>query len=435
MKLEYVRVRTTSVVSFSHLVGCMVVTMQGDENDQTATTATSLAYCAALRRAVSSLTMMSPSPESERNSNSRAIGVAIVGCGQIVTHHLAAMALLLNNNNKPRFVLRALVDPLSERRRIIADLPASQVLRDDDDAPTVAHYDSLDQLLSSMDDDDNASRNNNNIQIIFIAVPHDLHESLCLQALQCRSSSILVVLEKPLAPTRVACDNLLQASSRSLSLASSSHTTTNNNNNNMLVMAEQSPHWPEVVLARQWIHDEAAIGTVLSASAYYYESMRTNTTSGDTTSGGALGWRGSLARAGGGIVLDGGLHWIRPLRELLGRVRQVFAVARRNLQPQLQLQGESLAHAIFQIEAPAATTNQENEDDDDAANNRNHPLIQPPGSGPLLATYSCHMLATAPMAHDCCPYFRITGSQGEILIHGDGLLPVPGRSWWCATLQ
>jgi predicted dehydrogenase len=31
------------------------------------------------------------------------------------------------------------------------------------------------------------------------------------------------------------------------------------------------------------------------------------------------------------------------------------------------------------------------------------------------------MLATAPMAHDTCPYFRITGTDGEIVIYGDGL--------------
>ena len=36
------------------------------------------------------------------------------------------------------------------------------------------------------------------------------------------------------------------------------------------------------------------------------------------------------------------------------------------------------------------------------------------------------MLATAPMAHDTCPYFRITGDQGELVIHGDGLLRRPG---------
>jgi hypothetical protein len=95
---------------------------------------------------------------------------------------------------------------------------------------------------------------------------------------------------------------------------------------------------------------------------------------------------------------------------MLGRIEQVVAVTRTGLQPELKMEGETLAHAIFKI-APA----------------QNGLLAQPPGSGSLVATYSCNMLATAPMAHDTCPYFRITGTQGELIIHGDGLLKeVPG---------
>lgn len=108
-----------------------------------------------------------------------------------------------------------------------------------------------------------------------------------------------------------------------------------------------------------------------------------------------------------GITIDGGLHWIRPLREMVGRIDQVVAVTRAGLQPQLKMEGETLAHALFQIESPSSNDN---------------PLAQPSSAGPLIATFSCNMLATAPMAHDACPYFRITGTEGEIIIHGDGLL-------------
>jgi hypothetical protein len=92
-------------------------------------------------------------------------------------------------------------------------------------------------------------------------------------------------------------------------------------------------------------------------------------------------------------------------------------------------QAQSAEPLAIEIEAP--TTISEDEDDDDAEvdASSNNPLRQPAGSGPRILVTCWHM------THDCCPYFRITGSQGEILIHGDGLLPVPGRSWWCATLQ
>ena len=176
----------------------------------------------------------------------------------------------------------------------------------------------------------------------------------------------------------------------------------------MLIIAEQSPYWQEVVRAKKAIAD-GEIGNIVSAAAYYYESMRDNVTSGSVDSSGGLGWRGSLTRAGGGIAIDGGLHWIRPLREMLnGRIEEVVGVVRRNLAPALRMEGESLGHALFKI-APSEG-----------------PLSQPSGSGELIATYSCNMLATAPMAHDICPYFRITGDKGELIIHGDGLLRHPG---------
>lgn len=118
-----------------------------------------------------------------------------------------------------------------------------------------------------------------------------------------------------------------------------------------------------------------------------------------------------------GIAIDGGLHWIRPLREMVGRIEEVVAVTRANLQPELKMEGETLAHALFKIESTSAL----------ATARENNPLAQPLGAGPLVATFSCNMLATAPMAHDSCPYFRITGTQGEIIIHGDGLLKdIPG---------
>jgi len=113
--------------------------------------------------------------------------------------------------------------------------------------------------------------------------------------------------------------------------------------------------------------------------------MRDNVTSGSVDDLGGLGWRASLARAGGGIAMDGGLHWIRPLREMLNlRIDQVVGIVRRGLAPELQMEGESVGHVLFQM---------------DTAGDK------PEGAGPLVATYSCNMLATAPMAHDACPYF------------------------------
>jgi predicted dehydrogenase len=207
--------------------------------------------------------------------SSSSFGLAIVGCGQIVTHHLAALSSIDKGEN---IKLRALCDPSSDRRIDISQLPASQSLMPHGEQE-VGFYETLDDLVSDVS-------MFATIDIIFIAVPHDLHESLTMQALAC--SDKIIVLEKPLAPTLSSCDHLVQASQ----IAAKS-------NNSMLIVAEQSPYWQEVVLAKRLIAD-GAIGTIVTAASYYYESMRTNHTSGDVDATGGLGWRGSVARAGGG---------------------------------------------------------------------------------------------------------------------------------------
>ena len=323
---------------------------------------------------------------------SEAFGLGVIGCGQIATHHLDAIASQLTG----KIFLRALCDPSLDRRNVVANLPASQKLLGQQQEPK--EYDSLQQLVADVDFFATS------VDILFIAVPHDLHESLALQALATKK---IVVLEKPLAPTLKACKNLVTASEKLL--AQSSATTATRGSTPMLIVAEQSPYWQEVALARTMIAN-GAIGRVVTAAAYYYESMRDNITSGSVDSAtGNLGWRGSLARAGGGIAIDGGLHWIRPLSEMLGRIDEVVAVTRCGLAPELGMEGESLAHAILKIQPPPTMCASHS------------PLAQPDGAGCLTATYSCNMLATAPMAHDACPYFRVTGTKGELVIRGDGL--------------
>jgi UDP-N-acetyl-2-amino-2-deoxyglucuronate dehydrogenase len=338
---------------------------------------------------------------TNNNNRKSTIGLAIVGCGQIVTHHLSAIIMdgatsSSSSQQQQPFCIRALVDPNPDRRQVILRNyyrnanEGSMMCRQDDDGESILLLNSLEELANNQHMD----FLENQIDVIFIAVPHDLHESLCMQALLLNKT---VVLEKPLAVTKDACERLIQVSS--------------SKDNSMLIVAEQSPYWQEVVLAKKLIRD-GAVGTVITAASYYYESMRDNVTSGDVDSStGGLGWRGSLERAGGGIMMDGGLHWIRPLREMLGgRITNVVGKTRRHLAPSLQLEGEVVAHGLFEIAAA-------DDDDDDGCEY----LQQPDNSGPLIATYSCNMLATAPMAHDTCPYFRITGTQGEIVIHGDGL--------------
>eukprot|EP00978_Attheya_sp_CCMP212_P030811 scaffold114580_cov45-Attheya_sp.AAC.3 len=325
--------------------------------------------------------------------------LAIVGCGQIVVHHVAALTVT------KEFEVVALCDPSAERRRIIRHecrtiiIPSNDVLNTNDH---VQEFDSLDELLA-------ASLTSKVLEdaVLFISVPHDLHHALASQALE---AGRRVVMEKPLAPTLNECHSLLQQAKKG---------------GGMLIVSEQSPYWQEIVKAKQLL-EEGAIGTLVSAASYYYESMRDNVTSGIDPTTGGLGWRTSLKRCGGGVVIDGGLHWLRPLRELCGDMEQVVGVTRRHIQPGLQLEGESLAHALLKIKSPPPSSSSSlNETDTE-----DEPLFdyrrQPEGSGALVVTFSANMMHTAPMAHDSCPYFRLTGTKGELVVAGTGLNPNGG---------
>ena len=50
-----------------------------------------------------------------------------------------------------------------------------------------------------------------------------------------------------------------------------------------------------------------------------------------------------MAKAGGGIVIDGGAHWIRPLRMWLGEIKEVVAVTDRLIP---EMEGETFARAL-----------------------------------------------------------------------------------------
>jgi len=106
-----------------------------------------------------------------------------------------------------------------------------------------------------------------------------------------------------------------------------------------LLVAEQWPYWPKVVTVPALIKSGTIGPTLISSTCYYYESMRDNVMSGyvDATTVG-LGWRGQLARAGGGIALDCALHWIRPLRKLTSH--RFVCMVGIGLQPTLQMEGE-----------------------------------------------------------------------------------------------
>ena len=163
--------------------------------------------------------------------------------------------------------------------------------------------------------------NQGDFEAVDIMLPHHLHEQAATLAF---TAGKHVVLEKPMATTLDSCDRILAAARKA---------------GTVFMVAEQSQYWPDAVKVQQLIRD-GAIGEIITARAAF---------GGKVGRGwGSNPWRYDKASTGGGICIDGGLHWMRPLRMWLREIDEVIAVLDYPLK---EMEGESLAHAIFRFKS------------------------------------------------------------------------------------
>ena len=114
----------------------------------------------------------------------------------------------------------------------------------------------------------------------------------------------------------------------------------------VFMVAENAQYWPEVLTVRDLIAD-GAIGEVVTArAATFFPAL------GDFY-GGDRPWRFDRAAAGGGVVIDTGSHWLRPLRMWLGEVDEVVAALGH---PHPGMEGESLCRALLRFESGTVAT-------------------------------------------------------------------------------
>jgi len=270
--------------------------------------------------------------------------MAIVGCGAISHWHLDAI-----ERSQVPISVTAAIDPVGANAARIA-------------ARTNAEpYASLAAAVASRDFD-----------AALIAVPHHLHEPVATEAL---AAGLHVLLEKPLAPTLDACDRILAAARQA---------------GTVFMVAENAQYWPEVLTVRDLIRD-GAIGDVVTArAATFFPAL-------DDFYGGDSPWRNDVAAAGGGVVIDTGSHWLRPLRIWLGEVDEVVAALGH---PHPDMEGESLCRALLRFE-----------------------------SGTVAAFDA--MLTTGAIANQ--PLFTVTGTKGECTIEGSGWVMLHDGSDWKGT--
>lgn len=257
------------------------------------------------------------------------VKIALVGCGGIARAHWRGIKY-----HAPRVEVTAVVDTNAEAVAAWSERTQSRGFASLDDALRDGDFDAVDLML-----------------------PHDLHVEACEA---CFAAGKHVVLEKPMAPDVASAQRILEVAKDA---------------GTVLMVAEQAQYWPDVLKAREMM-DAGAIGDIVTARACFYDVPVFDPD-------GPIPWRFDLARSGGGICIDGGAHWIRPLRLMLGEIDCVIAVTGAHVP---NMQGESWAHALFRFQSGVA------------------------------ASFDA---VTSPSPVGPTEDFRITGSKGELVIeHG-----------------
>jgi len=140
------------------------------------------------------------------------------------------------------------------------------------------------------------------IDLVVVATPHNLHHAMVIGALEAGKH---VLCEKPLAITTAECDAMIAAAKSA--------------GRQLLAIQTQRSVAPFRLLKKAL--DENDMGAPLGCMAMYLgcEVDRMN----DTNS-----WKGTLAQAGGGVLLDGGCHIIDLCNWYLGRPVRVVGQSR-----------------------------------------------------------------------------------------------------------
>jgi len=220
--------------------------------------------------------------------------LALVGCGGIAQAHWRGIQAHLD-----QLVVTAVVDTDPTRAAAMADQTGAQP------------FTSLETALAQGD-----------FTAVDIMLPHNQHEAAAVAAF---AAGKHVVLEKPMAHTLDSCDRILAAAQAA---------------GTVFMVAEQAQYWPDARQVQALVQT-GVLGEILLARAIFANP-------GPATNASPRPWRYDLAQAGGGITMDGGAHWLRPLRMWLGEVVEVVAITGR---PLAEMEGESLARALLRFDS------------------------------------------------------------------------------------
>jgi len=258
-----------------------------------------------------------------------ACNIAFVGCGVISKHHLDAIAAL----DRGVVTVTAVIEPNAERLAACADAVEKAL------GARPAEFASL--AVAAAADPDKAIFDSVDVMVPSLG---PLHETIGVEALKL---GYHVHMEKPVSNSVASAERLVAAQAEGL----------------VLMVAENSQYWREVVEAQRLIA-EGAIGEVLTARAKFWESGHPKLN--DWAAQGSYDKGSYICEGTEGFVFDGGLHWLRPLRMLMGEVTHVVSTSGPSIphmsgpgQTQALLKFASGKSAIFEsILAPGAISDQ-----------------------------------------------------------------------------
>jgi len=160
------------------------------------------------------------------------------------------------------------------------------------------------------------------VDAVSICTPHDLHATMAIAAAEAGKH---ILVEKPLACTLDEADAMIAAADRARVV---------------LMVAENVRFNPYYLKAKELI-DRGYLGDIFLVRISRLEAARQDLLLNRP-------WFLEAKRAGGGIMMAGGIHDLEAMRMLVGEVKSVFAYQAKKAFPEMQ--GDDTSVAIVEFE-------------------------------------------------------------------------------------